>query len=278
MAKQRQSTKEAKIVKMTTALARRSATGMAKAKVKATEPESQTIVGRLVELASDPNVDVTKINALIDANERVMKMQAKAAFEAAFAAMQGEIPIITRDGTIVVEGKVRSTFASNANIQRTVKPILSKYGFSLRFRHKRSKHRNELDVTGILSHVGGHFEEDTFTTERDDSGKKNAIQSWGSARSYGQRYVTRALLNIADENEDTDVDVILAMLNCGIRATSFERLIERLKLSSEHEETFRRETRLASARVFARTRKKLCHDPSQPSDASQAGLRAVDVE
>ena len=46
-------------------------------------------------LACDPNVDVAKLEKLIEMQERIMRHQAKAAFDAAFAEMQGEIPIIT---------------------------------------------------------------------------------------------------------------------------------------------------------------------------------------
>lgn len=184
-----------------TAMVPRGAQAVARVKAAA-DATPQTVVDRLIDLAKDPAIDVVKINALLDANERVMKMQAKAAFETAFAKMQGQIPIINRDGQIIVDGQVRSTFATNANIQKVVRPIMSEHGFSLRFRHRREG--GELVIIGILSHVGGHSEEDEFITTRDDSGKKNAIQSWGSARSYGERYVTRSLLNIADENEDTD--------------------------------------------------------------------------
>lgn len=161
-----------------------------------------SIVAQLIDLARDPGIDVVKIERLIDANERLMAIQARAAFNQAFAAMQGEIPVITETGEIVVEGQVRSRFARNADIQRVVKPIMQRHGFSLRFRHHAKD--GILTVTGILAHAGGHHEEDQFDTGRDDSGKKNVIQSWGSARSYGQRYVTRALLNIASEAEDDD--------------------------------------------------------------------------
>lgn len=173
------------------------------------QPGAQTIVEKLLELAKDPGVDVVKINALIDANERVMAIGAKQQFDQAFAAMQGELPIITRSGLARVEkdGKLirENSFTKDVDITQAVRPILAKYGFALR--HRNAMKDGLLTVTGILSHAAGHREEDEFQTGRDDTGAKNTIQSWGSARAYGKRYTTIALLNISSEDpRDFDDD------------------------------------------------------------------------
>ncbi len=169
----------------------------------------QTIVEKLIELAKDPGVDVVKINALIDANERVMAIGAKQQFDEAFALMQAELPIITRTGlaSITKDGKLirETSYVRDVDIAQAVKPVLAKFGFALRHRNEMSE--NGLTVTGILSHRGGHREEDQFQTGRDDTAGKTVIQSWGSARAYGKRYTTIALLNISSEDtRDGDDD------------------------------------------------------------------------
>jgi len=161
-----------------------------------------SILPMLERLATNPDVDVAKLERLIAMQERILAHNAKAAFDAAFAEMQGEIPVITEQGEIEVDGRVRSTYARNEDIQRIVKPILQKHGFALRFRHELTD--GKLKVIGILSHRSGHSEQDEFITAADTSGKKNDIQALGSARSYGQRYTSIALLNIATCDEDDD--------------------------------------------------------------------------
>lgn len=166
----------------------------------APEPTGAQVFERL---AADPNVPVEKLERLIAMQERILAHHAKAAFHAAFAEMQGAIPVITKRGEILVDGKVRSRFAKHEDIQRVVRPILSAHGFALR-------HRNEfveggkLKIVGILSHRSGHTEQDEFIGAADTSGSKNAIQALGSTRQYGMRYTTIALLNIASEDEDDD--------------------------------------------------------------------------
>lgn len=173
-------------------------------------PESQAVATRPAEsalmferLASDPNVDVTKLERLIEMQERIMRHQAKAEFDAAFSAMQGELPVINENGAILVNGDVRSKYAKYEDIQAAIRPILKEHGFSIR-------HRNEfladgrLKIIGILSHRGGHSEQDEFECPADNSGGKSSIQAIGSTRSYGQRYTTIALLNIEARGIDDD--------------------------------------------------------------------------
>lgn len=155
-------------------------------------------------LAKDPSVDVEKLERLIAMQERIMRHNAKAEFDAAFAQMQGEIPEIDEQGRILVDGKLRSKYATNEDIQRAVKPILQRHGFSIRFRNEWLDGGKLLKIVGILSHRSGHSEQDEFVAAADTSGSKNAIQALGSTRSYGQRYTTIALLNIATRGTDDD--------------------------------------------------------------------------
>jgi len=166
--------------------------------------EASMIVQSFADIARDPNVTPEKLNAIIDAQVRVMAITAKQAFDRDFAAMQGKLPTVTRKGKAKIEkdGRlIRETqYARDLDITEAVRPILAKFGFALRFRNKLTD--GLLTVTGILAHRDGHFETDEFTTGTDDTPGKNRIQSWGSARQYGKRYTTIALLSIASEDDD----------------------------------------------------------------------------
>src|SRR5437773_4978407 len=83
----------------------------------------------------DPSVDVEKLKALFELHERAEARSAKAAFNAAFAAMQGELPTIDETGAAVMNGQRRYSYATQDTIIEIVRPILQKHGFSLRFRH-----------------------------------------------------------------------------------------------------------------------------------------------
>lgn len=151
-------------------------------------------------LARDPGVDVDKLERLIAMQERILKFNAEAAFNAAFVKMQPEIPVIeeSRAGD---SGKWH--YAPLEDIVEVVRPILSRHGFTLT--HKTEwPDAKMVKVVGILTHEQGHARLSEFQAQADGSGSKNAIQALGSSVSYGKRYTTKDLLCIVTREEDDD--------------------------------------------------------------------------
>lgn len=156
-------------------------------------------------LARDPNVDVEKLERIIQLQERIMRHNAKAAFDAAFSKMQPQIPIIDEHGRIEVRGQLRSTYAPLEDIHEVIKPITAQFGFSIRHRTEWPADKpGTIRIIGILSHEQGHSEETTFEAPMDRSDFRTDIQSMGSTVSYGRRYTTLDLLNIATRKVDND--------------------------------------------------------------------------
>lgn len=149
-------------------------------------------------LASNPNVDVAKLEKLIEMQERILAHNAEAAFNAAFAEMQAEIP------TVVERGKTdKGTYAQLEDIVEAIRPVLQRHGFALSHRTEWPD-KSTVKVVGILTHREGHSRTSEFLSTADTSGSKNAIQALGSAVAYGRRYTTKDLLNIATRHEDDD--------------------------------------------------------------------------
>ncbi len=159
---------------------------------------------QMIERASrDPAVDIDKMERLMQMHERMLNRQAQAAFDAAFAEMQTELPQMPERGKIKNKaGGTQSTYALWEDINDILKPILSKHGFSLSF--KISNRDKFSVVTGTLAHSAGHRETSTFELPVDISGSKNEVQGLGSSTSYGKRYVAGALLNLTSRGEDND--------------------------------------------------------------------------
>lgn len=167
----------------------------------ATVSENTAMVSMFERMASDPNVDVDKLERLMQMRERAIERQAKADFDAAMAEMQPELPAIGERGKAVVQGQTRYTFALWEDINTAIKPVLQKHGFALTF---RTDFKDGITVTGVLSHRAGHREETSITLPSDSSGSKNAVQAVASSVSYGKRYTAGALLNLTSHGEDDD--------------------------------------------------------------------------
>jgi len=167
--------------------------------------EEPTAVSMFERLAKDPSVDVEKLERLIQMQERIMRHNAKSAFDSAFAQMQAALPEITERGQIAVKGIVRSTYAKLEDIHAAIKPVLKAHGFAIRHRTEWPDDRTGIiRIVGILSHEQGHAEESVFEAPLDRSEYRTDIQSMGSTVSYGRRYTTLDLLNITTRGADDD--------------------------------------------------------------------------
>lgn len=166
------------------------------------EPKALTMFERL---AADPNVPVEKLEKLIELQERIMRHNAKAAFDAAYSLMQPDIPEIDERGQILVKGQLRSRYAKLEDIQKVTKPILKDFGFAMRHRTEWPVEKpGIIRIVGVLTHRDGHAEESVFEAKADASDYRTDIQSQGSTVSYGRRYTTIDLLNITTRGLDND--------------------------------------------------------------------------
>jgi len=148
------------------------------------------------------NIDV--LEKLMSLQERWEANQARKAFDEAMASAKAEIPVIMKNRTVdftSAKGRTHYRHEDLAEVSRTVTPILARHGLSYRFRTS-SAVNEPVVVTCIVSHRDGHFEENTLTAGRDDSGNKNNIQAVGSTLTYLQRMTLKAALGLAASDDD----------------------------------------------------------------------------
>jgi len=174
--------------------------------VQPAAPAADTSLALVVErLASNPGVDVEKLERVIALQERILRFNAEAAFNGAFSEMQGDLPEIDEKGQILVKGTLRSTYAKLEDIHEAVKPVLKKHGFAIRHRTEWPSDRpGIIRIVGILTHRQGYSAESVFEAPMDRSEYRTDIQSMGSTVSYGRRYTTLDVLNIVTRAQDND--------------------------------------------------------------------------
>src|SRR5690606_33977141 len=88
--------------------------------------ESATILSVISRAASDPNVDIDKMERLLQMHERMQDRQAEAQFAADLAEMQDQLPSIGERGNAAG----RYTYALWEDITAAIKPILKRFGFA----------------------------------------------------------------------------------------------------------------------------------------------------
>lgn len=202
-----------KIVAVMSSRPRRKKPGTAVAIAQA-PAQAKSVLQIIADVAARKDANPVVMRELLDMQKEIMADQSKRDFNAAFIALQKELPSIRRDGKIEIREKVAgertgrvqqaTPYATFNAIMEVIKPLLIKHGFALSFETEPMGER--ILVRGRLEGYG-HERTTAFPLPAETSGSKNNVQGWGSSMSYGKRYCTIALLNIishASEDRDTD--------------------------------------------------------------------------
>jgi len=157
--------------------------------------ESAAILSVIERMAMNPQIDPDRIERFIVLKERVDAAAAKKAFDAAVAKAKATIPPAEKNAT----GHNSKRYADFSAYAKVVDPIISELGLSYRFRTVQT---DRITVTCVLTHEGGHAEENSLSGPADTSGSKNAIQAIGSTLTYLQRYTLVQALGLAAAGDD----------------------------------------------------------------------------
>lgn len=172
--------------------------------------EPTTMLAVIAKAATDPQVDIAKMEALLRMQRDLEIDQARAEFNRAYTRLTGKMPRVKKNGRIELitrEGVYKGTlpFAKWEDIDRVVRPLLAEDGFGLTFTSQlRTADGGGLIIHGTLLHRDGHSISAEIPLPLDTGAGRNNLQAYGSTLSYGKRYVAEMLLNIVREGDDDD--------------------------------------------------------------------------
>lgn len=147
----------------------------------------------------EKGLDLAQLEKLMDLQERWQAKNARAEFFDAMANFQANKPRIVK-----TKKGHNSSYAPLAKIQEAIDPIATKFGLSYRFEQRMSD--GKMIVACIVTHKAGHSEKSEMEAPAETSGSKNALQSWGSTRSYLYRYTLEGSFGLSsdDDNDGND--------------------------------------------------------------------------
>jgi hypothetical protein len=183
----------------------RTTTGARVTKLTRAEQHSDDVVIQLIgRVAADPAVDVSKLERLLDLQERYQLRQAEIAFNAAMQATQAELPVVLRDAK---NPQTNSTYARLETVSRAMSPVITKHGFSMSFGTDVSPLPDHYRVTCDLSHVAGFTRQYHADVPVDGAGikgvaNKTLTHALGSTLSYGRRYLKLMIFDVATTDDD----------------------------------------------------------------------------
>lgn len=168
-------------------------------------PEPANLLDVIGRAASDPQVDVSKMERLMEMYERIQAKNAEAAFNAAMTKAQSEMGRISADAQ---NSQTHSAYATYAKLDRVLRPVYTSNGFALSFDEGESASDTAL-ILCYVSHSAGHSKVYRKKMPADGKGAKGGdvmtkTHASGAAMSYGMRYLLKGIFNVAIGAEDTD--------------------------------------------------------------------------
>lgn len=162
-----------------------------------------SLLNFVAQAVSDPNIDVAKLEALLRMQRQIVTEEAVVTFNKALRGAQAEIPPIAKNGTIDLGGKGSIPFTTWEDMDKVLRPVMDKHGFTLTFDMQVKEGGGAL-ITATLLHVDGHSKTASIPLALDTGPGRNNLQSMGSTMMYGRRYTTEMLFNLVRKGIDND--------------------------------------------------------------------------
>jgi len=161
---------------------------------------------QIVSMAANKDIDVAKLQALVQMQRDHDLIRAKAEFHAAMSRAQKAMRRVEADAT---NPQTQSRYASYAQLDRELRPIYTAEGFGLSFNTADCPKENWIRVTCTIAHEGGYDQEYHVDMPADGKGAKGGdvmtlTHAVGAGLSYGMRYLLKMIFNVAVGEDDDD--------------------------------------------------------------------------
>jgi hypothetical protein len=166
---------------------------------------AHSMMAMVERLALDERIDAGKLETVMRVANQQQDREREIQFYQDKNRAVREMPLIRKDGKIVILDKnnptnmelarVQGHFERWADVQAAVTPVLDRHYLTLT--HKVDHADGQTIVIAVLTHDNGYREESgPMRLPLDTSGGKNNVQGAGSSQTYGMRYTARAICGL----------------------------------------------------------------------------------
>ena len=168
--------------------------------------QSAALMHVIERAALNPEIDLDRMERLFEMAERIRAQKAEQAFNGAMARAQSKMRRVETDAN---NPQTRSKYASYGAIDRAIRPLYSEEGFSVSFDTEPHELPEWITVVAYVSHSEGHTRKYSQPMPADGKGAKGGdvmtkTHAMGSAQTYGMRYLTKKIWNVAIGEDDDD--------------------------------------------------------------------------
>lgn len=164
----------------------------------AVQADTVSMLSMISRAASDPSVDIEKLERLMAMKERMDAKEAETAFNGAMARVQAAMRRIETDK---VNKQTSSSYASYGQLDRELRPLYTAEGLSLSFDTEEAG-EGTVGMICYVSHEAGHTRTYRAAVPSDGKGAKGndvmtKTHAFGSGTAYGMRYLLKMIFNVA---------------------------------------------------------------------------------
>lgn len=172
----------------------------------ASADQNAALLSVIARAASDPSVDIDKMERLLAMQERVLARNSEAAFNEAMNGAQSEMRHVAADA---YNQQTRSSYPTYAAMDKSLRPIYTRHGFSISYDTGEDAPEGSVRVLAYVSHRGGHTRTYRALMPADGKGAKGGdvmtkTHAFGAGTSYGMRYLLKMIFNVAIGDDDVD--------------------------------------------------------------------------
>lgn len=180
-------------------------------------------------LASNPNVDIDKLQQLLVMQERWEINEDKKSFRESMVRFKENAPKIVKDTHVKFKNSkgdfTEYDHASIGNVCEVIGKALADVGITHAW--TTSQEGSNVTVTCTLS-FGLYSESTSMTAGQDESGGKNTIQARISTKSYLERHTLTGITGMATNEAEDDGN--------GLQRTAVENVVEDIASASDKDE------------------------------------------
>jgi len=167
--------------------------------------EGNQFLSIINSLAANPDVDVDKLQKIMEMQEHILDRNAEQAFNAAMVQAQKNMPIVPKDKK---NTQTNSMYSSYEMMLKHCQPVYTGAGFSILFYEGEAKKDDEIRIMADIMHEAGHTKTRFIDVPIDNVGIKGSVNKTGphakgSSTQYGRSYLMKMVFNIPT-GDDTD--------------------------------------------------------------------------
>lgn len=172
----------------------------------AVRQEPANMLALIARAATDPRVDVAKMEALWRLHREIEDREAEREFNRAMNAAQAEIQPVARTAE---NTQTRSFYAKLEHIDEAIRPIYLRHGFSMSFGTVAPLIAGKIRIECRCAHNAGHSERYGREADADTLGPKGtpvktALHGGASTETFLKKYLICGIFNVVFKDQDDD--------------------------------------------------------------------------